>query len=419
VLGHLHWIWIPAAIVLEAASMAAFAIMLRRLLAAGGASVGVRPMLATAYAANAVSVSVSLAGPGLATAFTFRRFSGHGADAPLAGWSLLAGGVISSAAAALVGLGGGLASGNILAAAVAVPGGVLAVALLLVAAATRRPRLRGMLERPAAWTLQHGSRLLRRPAAGAAVPWHDLLLVYGSGIAAQSLNITPGGLGVTEGTLSVALVATGLHASQALAAVLFYRLASFWLVASAGWLVFLWLRHRQPARPDTAPRERRHLPIMPSGRSGRPPSSERPPAGIRTAAGPGDQSAGHSAAGPGHVMTADTETTDLPAMPGPHELVLLHGQPGSAADWRQLAGRLPARLHAVAADRPGYGSSRLPAGGFAANAQAVLDDLDSRGIQPAVLVGHSYGGGWPCRPPAWRRTGSRRWSCSPASARAA
>jgi pimeloyl-ACP methyl ester carboxylesterase/uncharacterized membrane protein YbhN (UPF0104 family) len=386
VLGHLHWIWIPAAIVLEAASMAAFAIMLRRLLAAGGASVGVRPMLATAYAANAVSVSVSLAGPGLATAFTFRRFSGHGADAPLAGWSLLAGGVISSAAAALVGLGGGLASGNILAAAVAVPGGVLAVALLLVAAATRRPRLRGMLERPAAWTLQHGSRLLRRPAAGAAVPWHDLLLVYGSGIAAQSLNITPGGLGVTEGTLSVALVATGLHATQALAAVLLYRLASFWLVASAGWLVMLWLRRRRPARPDTGT-----VRTLPS-----PYNAARPipaAAGIRTTADAGDNPDGHTAARTGHAMTADTASTGISRGLGAHELVLLHGQPGSAADWRQLAARLPARLHAVAPDRPGYGSSRLPPGGFAANAQAVLDDLDARGIQRALLVGHSYGGG--------------------------
>jgi uncharacterized membrane protein YbhN (UPF0104 family) len=72
VLGHLHWLWIPAALLLEFASMAAFAIMLRRLLAAGGASVGIRPMLATAYAANAVSVSVPLAGPalGAATGFT-------------------------------------------------------------------------------------------------------------------------------------------------------------------------------------------------------------------------------------------------------------------------------------------------------------------------------------------------------------
>jgi hypothetical protein len=120
VLGHLRWLCIPAAIVLESVSMAAFAIMLRRLLAAGGASVGVRPMLATAYAANAVSVSVPLAGPGLATGFIFRRFTRQGADAPLAGWSLLVGGVASSAAAALVVVGSGLASGKILVAAVAV-----------------------------------------------------------------------------------------------------------------------------------------------------------------------------------------------------------------------------------------------------------------------------------------------------------
>jgi uncharacterized membrane protein YbhN (UPF0104 family) len=110
VLGHLHWLWIPAALLLESASMAAFAIMMRRLLAAGGASVGIRPMMATAYAANAVSVSVPLAGPALATAFTFRRFTRQGADAPLAGWSLLAGGVISSAAAVLIVVVGGLAS---------------------------------------------------------------------------------------------------------------------------------------------------------------------------------------------------------------------------------------------------------------------------------------------------------------------
>jgi hypothetical protein len=85
VLGHLHWLWNPAALLLESASIAAFAIMLCRLLAAGGASMGIRPMLATAYAANAVSVSVPLAGPAMATALTFRRFTRQGADAPLAG----------------------------------------------------------------------------------------------------------------------------------------------------------------------------------------------------------------------------------------------------------------------------------------------------------------------------------------------
>jgi hypothetical protein len=227
--------------------------------------------------------------------------------------------VASSAAAALVVVAGGLTSGKILVAAVAVPGGVLAVAALaMVAAATRRPRLRGALEPPAAWTLRHGSRLLRRHvddprqtirawaerlgslqlppsgwmtvtglaltnwladaavlavsirATGAVVPWHDLLLVYGSGIAAQSLNITPGGLGVAEGTLSLALVATGLRASQALAAVLLYRLASFWLVASAGWLVLIWLRR---ARHNAGSVRTTSSPTMPAGRSSEAPTS--------------------------------------------------------------------------------------------------------------------------------------------------
>jgi pimeloyl-ACP methyl ester carboxylesterase len=100
------------------------------------------------------------------------------------------------------------------------------------------------------------------------------------------------------------------------------------------------------------------------------------------------------------AMAADVGTTDTPAGLRAHELVLLHGQPGSPADWQLVSGRLPAPLHAIAADRPGYGSSRLPAAGFAANARAVLDDLDSRGITRAVLVGHSYGGGVALSAPA-------------------
>jgi len=73
--------------------------------------------------------------------------------------------------------------------------------------------------------------------------------------------------------------------------------------------------------------------------------------------------------------------------------VLLHGQPGSAADWRQVADRLPRTLDILALDRPGYGASRRPAGGFAYGARAVVAELDSRGIGRAVLAGHSYGGG--------------------------
>ena len=78
---------------------------------------------------------------------------------------------------------------------------------------------------------------------------------------------------------------------------------------------------------------------------------------------------------------------------GRHEVVLLHGQPGSGSDWQQVADRLPGTLDVVALDRPGYGASRQKAGGFGYGARAVLAELDARGIGRAVLVGHSYGGG--------------------------
>jgi pimeloyl-ACP methyl ester carboxylesterase len=91
-------------------------------------------------------------------------------------------------------------------------------------------------------------------------------------------------------------------------------------------------------------------------------------------------------------MTADV-TAGTPGRLRAHDLVLLHGQPGSADDWLQVTARLPGPLRPLALDRPGYGASPRPACGLAANARAVLGELDSRGIQRAVLVGHSYGGG--------------------------
>ncbi|HEY1821161.1 MAG TPA: alpha/beta fold hydrolase [Trebonia sp.] len=391
VLGHMRWSWLPAAIVLEALSMAAFAWMFRRLLTAGSVRQGRGSVLATVYAANAVSVTVPLAGPELGTAILFRRFTRHGADGLLAGWVLLAGGVITTAAWLLILAGGGLASGHTLATLITIPCALLAVAAIATAAAaTRRPRLRAALERRGAWGLQHATRLVRRPAedpagtvrawtermgslrlpasgwalasgaalanwltdigvlavsvlaVGAAIPWRDLLLVYAAGITAKSLAVTPGGLAITEGALSVSLVASGMRASQALAAAVLYRLVSFWLVAVAGWLTLLLLRVRRSAP----------LKALPA-----------------------------------------TPAADATAMPDAHELVLLHGQPGSPDDWQAVIARLPEQLRASAPDRPGYGASPRPAGGFTVNAQAVLDDLDARGVRSAVLVGHSWGGG--------------------------
>jgi pimeloyl-ACP methyl ester carboxylesterase len=74
-------------------------------------------------------------------------------------------------------------------------------------------------------------------------------------------------------------------------------------------------------------------------------------------------------------------------------VVLLHGQPGDAHDWDPVVDRLAGRVRALVADRPGYGRTGGRAGGFAANAAATVNLLDERGIEQAVVVGHSWAGG--------------------------
>jgi len=87
-------------------------------------------------------------------------------------------------------------------------------------------------------------------AVGAEVPWRPLLLAYGAAQLAANLPITPGGLGVVEGSLTIALVAYGGGESATVAAVLLYRLMSFWAllpVGYIGWGLVSWeLRRKRP-----------------------------------------------------------------------------------------------------------------------------------------------------------------------------
>jgi uncharacterized membrane protein YbhN (UPF0104 family) len=54
-------------------------------------------------------------------------------------------------------------------------------------------------------------------------------------------------VGLVEAALAGALVAVGVHVPQAVAAVLLYRLISFWLVDTAGWTLYLTTRKRERA----------------------------------------------------------------------------------------------------------------------------------------------------------------------------
>lgn len=74
-------------------------------------------------------------------------------------------------------------------------------------------------------------------------------------------------------------------------------------------------------------------------------------------------------------------------------VLLLHGQPGSAAQWAHVIPPLKDRYTVVSPDRLGYGRTGGKAGGFTANAQAVVGLLDRLELDRVIVVGHSYGGG--------------------------
>ena len=314
IVTHLKLVWLPVAVVLESASMASFARMQRRLLTAGTARVGLRPVLATVYAGNALSTTMPLAGSQIGTVFAFRRFKQLGVDPTVAGWTLVVSGVVSSLASALLLAVGAVLTGND---AVAATGAAAAtVGLVLFVAgivAIRCPPVLAVLRRPAGWILRLVGRVTGRPvgnseevferlvgrvgslrlspwgwafvvavafvnwladagvlaasivAVGSRVPWQGLLFAYGVGTAASSVGVTPGGIGVAEGAFAVTLMATGVRHPVALAAVLVYRLVSFWMVISVGWMVYFF-------RPRTEDALRLGTPAPPAPRSSSPPA---------------------------------------------------------------------------------------------------------------------------------------------------
>jgi putative heme transporter len=94
-------------------------------------------------------------------------------------------------------------------------------------------------------------------ALGTTPPWTGLLLAYCAGQIAASVPITPGGIGVVEGSITLALVAFGGAEIITLAAVLLYRLIAYWGCIPAGGLAWLALRvtSRTPAHQVAEARE--------------------------------------------------------------------------------------------------------------------------------------------------------------------
>src|SRR5581483_3874931 len=87
------------------------------------------------------------------------------------------------------------------------------------------------------WALDLAALVCAFGAVDAPVPWRGLVLAYGAAQLAANLPITPGGLGVVEGSLTIGLVAYGGAEASSVAAVLVYRVISFWAMLVIGWAV--------------------------------------------------------------------------------------------------------------------------------------------------------------------------------------
>jgi pimeloyl-ACP methyl ester carboxylesterase len=74
-------------------------------------------------------------------------------------------------------------------------------------------------------------------------------------------------------------------------------------------------------------------------------------------------------------------------------VVLLHGQPGTAADWYRVTPLLSSDHRVIAVDRPGYRGDPTLARDWAGNATSLLEMLDRLQIDKIVLVAASWAGG--------------------------
>lgn len=276
-------LWVAAAVLVEAAAYVSTGLLQRRLLRAGGVRVGVAPLTAIALAGNAINSAVP-GGSAVAAVFAYRQLRRRGADDAVTTWVMVAYTSLTALMLAVVAAVGLVVSGPngpvgglwlllvplVLGPALGIvfllrPRLLLGAARLVLALGrltkvVRRSRdevLVGLIHRietvrPSLgdWAVSGGYALgnwaadclclvAAFRAVGTDVPWRGLLVAYGAAQVATNVPITPGGLGVVEGSLTVALVAYGGSTEASVAAVLLYRVISFWatlLIGGAAWL---------------------------------------------------------------------------------------------------------------------------------------------------------------------------------------
>ena len=289
-LSHLrtpHLGWLLLATVAELAAMNAYGRMQRQLLRSAGVRVSLIEHLRLAYAAHSLSATLP-GGPAFSTRFNYQQMRRFGASPAVASWCIALSGILSACALAVVTIGSAVAAGGaahwqhlagLLVAGVLLTVGVRRVArhpetveplLRLVNRLRRRPaeageeRVLGFLAQLRAARLSAGNGLAAALFALSnwfldaiclwlcfrAVGEHpaglpEVLLAFCAAMAAGTLTIVPGGLGIIDSALILGLIAGGAGTPAAVAAVVLYRVISFGFIMAIGWIS--WVRIRRAA----------------------------------------------------------------------------------------------------------------------------------------------------------------------------
>ena len=279
-----HVGWLVLVVVAELAAMSAYAHMQRRLLRSAGVRSPYGDSVRLAYAAHSLNETLP-GGPAFSTRLNYQQMRRFGASPAVASWAVALSGILSALALAAVTAGAALASGG--ATSWADLAALLAGAAIVTLGARHLAAHPAVLHRPiAAW-----NRLRRRPAAeghdrvagfadqlraARLSPVHGLaaaafalvnwlldavalwlcfyavgedsptptatLLAFCAAMAAGTITIVPGGLGIIDSALLFGLVAGGTALPAAISVVVLYRIVSFGFIIGLGWLFWLQLR---------------------------------------------------------------------------------------------------------------------------------------------------------------------------------
>jgi uncharacterized membrane protein YbhN (UPF0104 family) len=268
-LGHPDPIWLAIALLAELASLVAYALIVRELLAAGGVAGRTAALLRATVGGIAMAATLP-AGQALSGTYWYKQLRREGAERGLAAVVL---GAVSIAGlfsltgiliigVALAGDAGPLAHARlpILGAAVA----LLALRIVLhrrfaelargafarfAPAASGHPKIRAPRLAAVAtlayvnWLLDCGSLLAALAATHASIPAQSVLLTYALAQLVASVPLLPGGGGTVEISLALGFAAFCHTSDEVLAGILLYRLISCWGLAPIGWIAVAVDRH--------------------------------------------------------------------------------------------------------------------------------------------------------------------------------